>query len=142
VNEIKSDGTLILQDGRAIPSHFRQFSHGYATTSHAAQGKTLDQGILILGEKGIQAANLKQAYVSNSRFRQSQTIFTINKPAAFPAMSTYAERLLAVETVKTDNPTPALTPQEASFGEKNSIRRSLDWSTVESELKVGIFGDF
>src|ERR1700761_2567407 len=55
----------------------------YATTSHAAQGKTVDHGILILGEKGFRAANLKQAYVSNSRFRKSQTIFTNDKETAY-----------------------------------------------------------
>ena len=94
VSEVKEDGSLLLQDGRIIPQHFRQFTHGYATTSHAAQGKTVDHGILVLGEKGFQAANLKQAYVSNSRFRQSQTVFTTNKDAAFDAMGREAERLL------------------------------------------------
>ncbi len=101
VDDIKGDGCLFLRDGRTIPAHFRQFTHGYATTSHAAQGKTVDHGILVLGEKGCQAANLKQAYVSNSRFRQSQTILTTDKQSAFDAMASEAERPLALETVKT-----------------------------------------
>jgi len=43
--------------------------------------------ILVLGEKGYQAANLKQAYVSNSRFRQSQAIFTTDKEEAYESMA-------------------------------------------------------
>ena len=90
-------GVIHLKDGRQVPAYFRQFTHGYASTSHAAQGKTVDHGILILGEEGMKAADLKQAYVSNSRFRQSQTIFTTDKPAAYAAMSSPADRMLATE---------------------------------------------
>jgi ATP-dependent exoDNAse (exonuclease V) alpha subunit len=80
-----------------IPPTFREFSHGYATTSHAAQGKTVDHGILLMGEAGIAAANLKQAYVSNSRFRESQTIYTTDRREARAAMMTPGDRKLARE---------------------------------------------
>ena len=72
-------GVIRLKDGRQLPAYFRQFAYGYASTSHAAQGKTVDHGLLVLGEEGMKAADLKQAYVSNSRFRQSQSIFTTDK---------------------------------------------------------------
>ena len=90
-------GVIRLKDGRKLPAYFRQFTYGYASTSHAAQGKTVDHGLLILGEEGMKAADLKQAYVSNSRFRQSQFIFTTDKVAAFAAMASPADRLLATE---------------------------------------------
>ena len=45
----------------------------------------------------MKAANLRQANVSNSRFRMSQTIFTTDKKAAFAAMANPAERMLAME---------------------------------------------
>ena len=99
VEEVKGDGMLVLRDGRTIPNHFRQFTHGYASTSHAAQGKTVEHGILILGEKGIKAGDLKQAYVSNSRFRSTQTIFTVDKQAAFNSMVADSERPLATEAI-------------------------------------------
>ncbi len=92
-----SDGSIRLKDGRSLPRSFRQYTHGYATTSHAAQGKTVDRGILILGEAGIRAANLQQAYVSNSRFRQRQTIYTTNLKAAKDAMANDLDRKLAHE---------------------------------------------
>lgn len=97
VASVGADGSLQLKDGRLLPSHFRQFTYGYASTSHAAQGKTVDHGILMMSEEGIAAGNLKQAYVSNSRFRESQTIYTHDKKAACEAMATPADRLLTLE---------------------------------------------
>ena len=91
------NGSIRLKDGRVLPRTFRQYTHGYATTSHAAQGKTVDRGILILGEAGIRAANLQQAYVSNSRFRERQTIYTTNLKGAKDAMASDSDRKLAHE---------------------------------------------
>jgi ATP-dependent exoDNAse (exonuclease V) alpha subunit len=97
VADFGDDGSIRLKDGRSLPKSFHQYTHGYATTSHAAQGKTVDHGILILGEAGIRAANLQQAYVSNSRFRERQTIYTTNLEAVKDAMANDSDRKLAHE---------------------------------------------
>ncbi|WP_438479710.1 MobF family relaxase [Oleiharenicola lentus] len=90
-------GEVTLKDGRSIPDWFREFTHGYATTSHAAQGKTIDRGILIMGGDGITTGNLKQAYVSNSRFRESQGIYTTDRQGARNAMMRASDRKLSSE---------------------------------------------
>ncbi len=143
VEEVKGDGSLVLRDGRTIPTHFRQFTHGYATTSHAAQGKTVDHGILVLGEKGCQAANLKQAYVSNSRFRQSQAIFTTDKQAAFDSMASEVERPLALETVRSGLPNKAvrseLVAKPTKINEKTRAQTTpepLDWAPVPAKYTM------
>jgi ATP-dependent exoDNAse (exonuclease V) alpha subunit len=97
VTGFDADGSVRLKDGRLLPARFLQYTHGYATTSHAAQGRTVDRGLLIMGEAGIRAGNLQQAYVSNSRFRQRQTIYTTDLKAAKDAMATDVERKLAHE---------------------------------------------
>jgi conjugative relaxase-like TrwC/TraI family protein len=99
VARVDQDGAIALKDGRTVPAWFREFCHGYAATSHAAQGKTVDRGILLMGEAGIAAGNLKQAYVSNSRFRESQAIYTVDKAEAREAMMRPADRRLATEAV-------------------------------------------
>ena len=99
VARIMEDGTLVLSDQRTIPPEFRLFSHGYATTSHAGQGKTIDRGIVLMAGDGIRAANLRQAYVSHSRFEESHTTYTTDKKAAVDAMATPGERKLATEVV-------------------------------------------
>lgn len=97
VARLEGDGTILLKDGRSLPPWFREFTHGYATTSHASQGKTVDRGILLMAGEGIAAGNLKQAYVSNSRFRESQTIYTTDKAAAREAMMRASDRKLVLE---------------------------------------------
>ena len=97
-----ADGGIVLKDGRSLPDWFREFSHGYATTSHAAQGKTVDRGLLLMADAGITGGNLKQAYVSNSRFRESQMIYTSDKRAAREAMMRPADRKLALEMTGPD----------------------------------------
>ncbi|MDR1280498.1 MAG: relaxase domain-containing protein [Opitutaceae bacterium] len=101
-----NDGAILLRDGRQIPSYFRQYTYGYATTSHASQGKTVDRGILVMGNGSIALGNLKQAYVSNSRFRESQMIYTSDIEAAREAMGRYGDRLLVSE-VMPSKPKPA-----------------------------------
>jgi conjugative relaxase-like TrwC/TraI family protein len=99
VSHVEDDGSIVLKDERIIPPQFRQFSHGYATTSHAAQGKTVNRGIVLMAGEGIQAANLKQAYVSHSRFEESHVTYTTDRHAAMNAMATPADRDLAIEIV-------------------------------------------
>jgi len=106
---ITPNGEIPLKDGRVLPAWFRGFTHGYATTSHASQGKTVDRGLLLMADAGIAAGNLKQAYVSNSRFRESQIIYTSDREAARDAMMRTADRKLAMEMVgaaPTENPSP------------------------------------
>lgn len=97
VSGFNEAGDILLKDGRRLPADFRQFSHGYATTSHAAQGKTVDRGLLLMADAGIAAANLKQAYVSNSRFEESQMIYTTDRTEAREAMTRSGDRKLVME---------------------------------------------
>jgi hypothetical protein len=96
---VREPRQTLLSDGRTIPATFKQFTYGYANTSHAAQGKTVDRGILIMGEKAIQAAELRQGYVSNSRFEYTQAIYTTDLEAAKEAIATEKERKLAHDLV-------------------------------------------
>ena len=51
----------------------------------------------MMTDDALKAANLKQAYVSNSRFRLSQMVYTSDRKEAQEAMATPAERQLALE---------------------------------------------
>src|SRR5438128_3219805 len=42
VAKIKPSGAIRLEDGRVLPSTYRQFVRGYAVTSYGSQGKTVD----------------------------------------------------------------------------------------------------
>ncbi len=149
MKEHRPDGSLALNDGRTIPATFKQFAYGYANTSHAAQGKTVDRGILIMGEKAIQAGDLRQGYVSNSRFEHSQAIYTTNLPAAKEAMATEKERKLALDLVgrrKTawkETVKRLKVKQEIRFQQRQAAReitkvaqnQGLDWTPLQETQK-------
>jgi ATP-dependent exoDNAse (exonuclease V) alpha subunit len=149
VKEHRPDGSLALNDDRTIPATFKQFAYGYANTSHAAQGKTVDRGILIMGERAIQAGNLRQGYVSNSRFEHSQAIYTTNLPAAKEAMATEKERKLALDLVgrrKTawkETAKRIHVKQEIRFQQRQAARETtkvaqnqgLDWTPLQETQK-------
>ncbi|MFZ5497043.1 MAG: MobF family relaxase [Verrucomicrobiota bacterium] len=126
VATIGPDGTLQLKDGRVLPATFRRFTHGYAATSHSAQGKTVDRGIVLMAEDGLAAGNLRQAYVSNSRFEHSQVIYTTDQAAAEEAMGRPGDRKLAMEAVGA-TPEPAL-----------SESLHLDWREIAAGPRLGM----
>ena len=70
VKAIQGDSVL-LADGRVIPADYRTFTHGYAVTSHAAQGKTVDEVLLVASSRSLPAINQEQFYVSISRGREA-----------------------------------------------------------------------
>lgn len=79
--EVKAvqDGRITLKDGRTIGKDFRQFCHGYAVTSHASQGKTVDEVLLVASSRSLPAVHRQQFYVSISRGRERCRIFTDDK---------------------------------------------------------------
>jgi conjugative relaxase-like TrwC/TraI family protein len=68
---VTADGKLKLADGRTIAT--RQLTHGYAMTSHGAQGVTCDKAFVagVMSKQGL--------YVSASRGRESVTFYTPDK---------------------------------------------------------------
>ena len=78
IKEIHEDGRIALADGRVLSSHFRQFVRGYAVTSYASQGKSVDH--VLFSDSAVKAAtNQQQWYVTISRGRKGVQIFTADK---------------------------------------------------------------
>jgi ATP-dependent exoDNAse (exonuclease V) alpha subunit len=75
VKTIQGDN-ITLTNGRTLPSNYRQFTHGYCLTSHAAQGRTVDAVFVVASSRSAPAIHRQQFYVSISRARQSCRIFT------------------------------------------------------------------
>jgi ATP-dependent exoDNAse (exonuclease V) alpha subunit len=75
VKAIKGE-KISLTDGRELPRDYRTFSHGYAVTSHAAQGKTVDEVLVVASSQSFPAVSQEQFYVSISRARERARIYT------------------------------------------------------------------
>ncbi|MDY3551451.1 MobF family relaxase [Gemmata sp. JC717] len=72
----EKDGKIRFTNGWFIAPDFRHLTHGYVTTSHASQGKTVDRVLIAMGHESLPAINREQFYVSVSRGRESATVYT------------------------------------------------------------------
>jgi ATP-dependent exoDNAse (exonuclease V) alpha subunit len=98
VRTIQGD-SVVLADGRVIPQNYRTFTHGYAVTSHAAQGKTVDEVLVVASSRSLAAVHQQQFYVSISRGRERCQIFTDDSERLRSHVTRSSERLAAVEVV-------------------------------------------
>jgi conjugative relaxase-like TrwC/TraI family protein len=90
---------VLLADGRVIPAEYRTFTHGYAVTSHAAQGKTVDEVLVVASSRSLPAINQEQFYVSISRGRERCQIFTDDSDLLRSHVTHSSARLAAVEAM-------------------------------------------
>jgi conjugative relaxase-like TrwC/TraI family protein len=96
VKEIHDDGRIALNDGRTLPKNYRRFVRGYAVTSYAAQGKTVDY--ILFSDSAVKAAtNEQQWYVTISRGRRGVKIFTADKIQLRQNIAHSGHRTLALD---------------------------------------------
>jgi hypothetical protein len=98
VKAVQGDSVL-LADGRTIPADYRTFTHGYAVTSHAAQGKTVDEVLVVASSRSLPAINQEQFYVSISRGRERCQIFTDDSDLLRSHVTDSSARLAAIEAM-------------------------------------------
>jgi hypothetical protein len=98
VKTVQGD-SVMLADGRVIPENYRTFTHGYAVTSHAAQGKTVDEVLVVASSRSLPAVSQEQFYVSISRGRDTCRVFTDDADLMRSHVTRSSARLAAVEAV-------------------------------------------
>jgi len=95
------DGQLVLVNGRKLDKNFTHLAWGYASTSHSAQGKTVD--CVLVCQSGLissGASDARQFYVSVSRGRKEVRIYTDNIAELREKVTRERERQMATELVK------------------------------------------
>jgi conjugative relaxase-like TrwC/TraI family protein len=96
--------TLRLDNNREIKaglSRLRHIDYGYASTSHSAQGATVDRVIVNVDSmRNAQLVNQKQFYVSISRARSDARIYTDDMEALGRAVGRRPEKSIALDAVK------------------------------------------
>lgn len=83
VQSVNASGQLVLQDGSTLGS--RQVAYGYALTSHASQGTTVDK-VFLAG-----ATSREGLYVAATRGRESVRIFVPDREAFLDAAGLRSE---------------------------------------------------
>jgi hypothetical protein len=123
IKAIQGD-SIVLADGRVIPGGYRTFTHGYAVTSHAAQGKTVDEVLVVASSRSLPAINQQQFYVSISRGRDACRVFTDDKDLLRSHVASSGTRVAAVEAVP-----------PASIRRRGFLQRALGWAAHVSKWR-------
>ena len=92
-------GHIQLTDGAVIHAGYGHIEHGYVSTSHKAQGVTVDK-VFIAESASYGAVSPEQLYVSASRARDEVRLYTDDKAALLHAVSRERPVLCATELVR------------------------------------------
>ncbi len=90
-------GDIVVDQGWIIDRDFGHVALGYAVTSHAAQGKTVDKVFVGQSSLSLPASNRRQFYVSVSRGKEQALVFTDDKHELLRAVKRADEPLSATE---------------------------------------------
>jgi hypothetical protein len=94
-----------------LDKEFGHIAHNYCVTSHASQGKTVDEVFISQPASTFSATNAKQFYVSVSRGRDRVRIYTDDKEELMVQASQMGDRQSALELVGRKSKTPDLIQQ-------------------------------
>lgn len=126
VKRVEPSGRIELEDGRILPAQFRQFARGYAVTSYASQGETVDH--VLFSDSCIKAAtNGRQWYVTISRGQLGVKIFTTDKKQLRKNVKVLGRSELALDLV---NGNPALVKQPTATLSRD---RRKSWKELIAE---------
>lgn len=100
VEGFNRNGDIVVNNGWVIGKEFGHVAYGYAVTSHASQGKTVDKVLIGQSSLSLPAASREQFYVSVSRGREQAIIFTDDKEMLRAAVARDRERLTAKEVFR------------------------------------------
>lgn len=135
VKAIQGDSVL-LADGRVIPHSYRTFTHGYAVTSHAAQGKTVDKVLVVASSRSLPAVSQEQFYVSISRGRERCQIFTDDCDLLRSHVADSSARLAAVEAMPQRDFLQTILERGNRFLKRFRQRIAQDVSTERSHHEI------
>jgi hypothetical protein len=104
VVSVHNDGDIMLMNPVSrieyrFGKEFGHISHGYTTTSYAAQGKTVDEVFIAQPASVFVATNMKQFYVSVSRAGDMVYIYSDDKEALLDHVSEIGNRESALELI-------------------------------------------
>jgi conjugative relaxase-like TrwC/TraI family protein len=90
-------GDIIVDHGWVIDRDFGHLTHGYAVTSHASQGDTVDKVFVAIASESVPATNQRTAYVSVTRGKEQAVVFTDDRHELLRAISRADDPMSAIE---------------------------------------------
>jgi ATP-dependent exoDNAse (exonuclease V) alpha subunit len=93
----------MIDNGWVIDREFGHIAHGYAVTSHAAQGKTVHKIFIGVSSESFPATNERTFYVMLTRGKEQAVIFTDHKEDLMRAVTRPDEPLSATELSESEH---------------------------------------
>jgi ATP-dependent exoDNAse (exonuclease V) alpha subunit len=90
-------GDVVLDNGWVVGKEFGTWNHGYLSTSHGSQGRTVQRVLVVQSALSAPATSDTQAYVSVSRGKQRALVLTDSKAALLDAVAREDRRTSATE---------------------------------------------
>ncbi len=128
VSAVSKDGSVTVEfDGKErtlSKSELGKTEHGYVSTSVKAQGETNQRQIAVMPSDAGQAINEKQAYVTNTRAKDSTIFITDNKQKVLNSLDKAADNSTALE--KNTKQKESLKPERAKLDPAKTMERNLE----------------
>jgi conjugative relaxase-like TrwC/TraI family protein len=99
-------GDIIVDRGLVIDRDFGHITHGYAVTSHASQGVTVDKVFIGVSSESFPATYQRTAYVAVTRGREQAQIFTDDRKELLRVICRPDDPLSATELAESMNDKP------------------------------------
>ena len=115
VKNIQKNGDIELDNGMVLDTEQGNIAHGYVTTSHASQGKTVKHVLIAQSTAYGGAASAEQFYVSVSRGKKSVEIFTDDKAELREQIQRSHQRQSAIGLLKNQPDTDKANKEHSEF---------------------------
>jgi conjugative relaxase-like TrwC/TraI family protein len=90
-------GDVCLSNGWVVSKNFGTWNHGYLSTSHSSQGRTVQRVLVVQSALSAPATSDTQAYVSVSRGKQRARVITDSRATLLEAVQRQDCRTSAIE---------------------------------------------
>jgi conjugative relaxase-like TrwC/TraI family protein len=107
VQGFTKSGDIVVDHGWVMDREFGHLSHGYAITSHASQGVTVDKVFVAIASESLPATCQRTAYVAVTRGKEQAVVFTDDRKELLKAIRGPDEPLSATEIAEPLQPKPA-----------------------------------
>ena len=124
-----------------LDKDFGHIAHAHCITSHAAQGKTVDEVLIAQPSATFAATDAKQFYVSVSRGRDSVRIYTDDKQALLEHASEIGDRQSAMELVA-KSPSHQEHLQHLQYAEYENVQKIREQKIRLHDNKQDIERDY
>lgn len=131
VKGFSPQGGVVLDNGWSLSPHELHLDHGYVTTSHASQGKTVAKVLIAQSSQSRSAASPEQVYVSASRAKQQVLVFTDSKEELLQSVNKKQERMSAKELSRAQKPTSERKLRRERFAH---IQRMMEFEKARASV--------